>query len=135
MRLPMKKGRLLIDGIPGNHPGGCMVFRISFGGKSLVYATDYEHTGPSFTRLAEFAHGTDLLLYDAQFSKDEYVRRKGFGHSTPEKGIELMERCGAKRLLLIHHDPMSTDQALLERERRIGRAEIRFAREGDIIEL
>ena len=112
-----------------------MVFRVSCDGKALVYATDFEHTEPSFSRLAEFAQGADLLLYDAQFSKEEYEHRKGYGHSTPDKGIELMERCGAKRLLLIHHSPMSTDEMILEKERRIGRPDVKFAREGEVIEL
>ena len=135
VELPMRHGRLYIEGVRGNHPGGCLIYRVSGGGRSLVYATDYEHDEPSFGRLADFARGTDLLLYDSQFSPAEYARKRGYGHSTAEKGMELMARCGAKRLLLIHHDPQSTDAALLERERRIGRADVRFAREGEVIEL
>ena len=77
----------------------------------------------------------DLLLYDGQYSPEEYKARRGFGHSTGEKGVELMKRCGARRLLLVHHDPGCTDRELLIREARIGRADVRFAREGEVIEL
>ncbi len=134
-RFPMRHGALRIDCMEGRHPGGCLVFRVSLGEKSLVYATDYEHDSFGFAMLADFARGTDLLLYDGQYSQENYETRRGFGHSTGEKGIELMERCGAKRLLLVHHDPGCTDQDLLEREARIGRADVGFAREGEVIEL
>ena len=63
------------------------------------------------------------------------VAKKGFGHSTAEKGVELMERCGAKRLLLIHHDPQASDEELLYRERRFNSERIRYAREGEEIEI
>ena len=134
-RFPMRHGALRVDCMQGKHPGGCLVFRVSCGEKSLVYATDYEPDILGFERLEEFARGTDLLLYDGQYSPENYETRRGFGHSTGEKGIELMERCGAKRLLLVHHDPDCTDQDLLAREARIGRRNVSFAREGEVIEL
>ncbi len=132
---PMRHGAMRIDCMEGRHPGGCLVFRISCGEKSIVYATDYEHDNGESAELESFARGTDLLLYDGQYRPEEYNDRKGFGHSTGQKGIELMERCCAKRLLLIHHDPGCTDADLLEREKRIGRQNVRFAREGEVIEL
>ena len=134
-RFPVRHGLLRIDCMEGRHPGGCMVFRVSCGEKSLVYATDYEHGSVGFAELERFAQGTELLLYDGQYGPEKYNARIGFGHSTEEKGVELMERCGAKRLLLIHHDPDSTDTELLRREARIGRENVRFAREGEVIEL
>ncbi len=134
-RFPMEHGPLRIDCMEGRHPGGCLVFRVSCGEKSLVYATDYEHEKYGFAELEKFAQGTDLLLYDGQYSPEEYKARRGFGHSTGEKGVELMKRCGARRLLLVHHDPGCTDRELLIREARIGRADVRFAREGEVIEL
>ena len=136
--LPMPEtieaGDVRIDCAVGNHPDGCMLFRISHGGKSLVYATDYEHEESSFERLAAFARDTDLLLYDAQYSEEEYPRFKGFGHSTPEKGLELMARSGAKRLLLVHHAPWATDEMLYARETRLP-AGASYAREGQVITL
>ena len=49
--------------------------------------------------------------------------------------MELMERSRAKKLLLIHHDPRSGDELLLEREAGIARESVRFAREGEEIIL
>ena len=135
LALPLKLGELTVDGMPGSHPGGCVVMRLGYRGKRLVYATDYEYTEDSFEGLVELSRGADLILYDGQYTEEEAMARRGFGHSCPEKGLELLERSGAKRLRLIHHDPGSADAVLLAREVRLGRENARFAREGEEILL
>ena len=135
LALPLAIGELTVEGIPGNHPNGSLLLKLSWRGKRIVYATDYEYEESSFSRLAAFSRDADLLLYDGQFSEEELPARRGFGHSTPEKGMELMERSRAKKLLLIHHDPRSGDELLLEREAGIARESVRFAREGEEIIL
>ena len=135
LELPLRIGGIAIEGIPGNHPGGCILMKLSWRGRSVVYATDYEWEEKSSAGLIELSRGADLLLYDGQFTEEELAACRGFGHSSPEKGIELLERSGAKRLLLVHHAPRCTDEMLLEREARIGREDVRFAREGEVIEL
>ena len=128
-------GALSIEATEGNHPGGCLVFRLRHHGKTIVYATDFEHEDGASARLAAFAQGADLILYDGQYCAKDYDAHRGFGHSTPEAGLRLMEASGARRLLLVHHDPTSTDETLRQRERQIGRDDIGFAREGQVIEL
>ncbi|MDO4806359.1 MAG: MBL fold metallo-hydrolase [Coriobacteriales bacterium] len=135
MPAALRVGPLLIEAMEGNHPGGCLVYRLSYGNKSVVYATDYEHEPASFMRLADFAQDADLLLYDAQYCNKNHARYRGFGHSTDGKGVELMRLSHAKRLLLIHHDPQSTDEALRRREERLSCDGARFAREGEVIVL
>lgn len=128
-------GPVAVETMEGSHPGESLVFRLRYAGKTLVYATDFEHETSSFDRLTRFAKGADLLLYDAQYSEEEYETRRGFGHSTPQRGMELLQRSGAKRLLLIHHDPGSTDEVLFGRESILGRDDARFAREGETIAI
>ncbi len=128
-------GALQIETIPGNHPGGCLIFRLRFQGKTIIYATDYEHTESSFLKLIEFSRDADLLLFDGQFIDELYDEKRGFGHSTAEKGLELMGSSNAKQLLLIHHDPGSTDRILLTREKRLANADASYAREGQTISL
>ena len=128
-------GSVRVSSIEGCHPGGCRVLRLDCQGKSIVYATDYECEPVALARLTEFARGTDLLLFDGQYRRDELAAHRGFGHSTAEQGLELMGRCGAKRLLLIHHDPHATDEDLRERERALGTPAARYAREGETVEL
>ena len=131
LSFPLRIGDLTVEGIPGRHPGGIFLMKLSFRGKNLVYASDYEYEESSFVRLVDLARDADLVLYDGQYSMEELESRRGFGHSTPEYGLELMERSGAKRLWIIHHDPRRSDEELLAREARIGRDNVRFAREGD----
>ena len=127
-------GEVLAEAIPGHHPGGCMLLRLSCRGKRLVYATDYEYDAESFERLAAFARDAELLLYDGQFTPEECVSKAGFGHSSAEKGLELLEKSGARRLLLIHHDLGSGDEELLAREKRLP-AQAAYARAGQRIVL
>lgn len=128
-------GEIEIDTMQGRHPGGCVIFRLRYSGKALVYVTDYEPDDASFEALTTFSRGAALILYDAQYTRAEYEKRRGFGHSTAGKGIELLEKSGAKQLLLIHHDPHATDEELLRRERELGRADVRYARQGEEIKL
>ena len=128
-------GEIHVECLAGSHPGGCIVFRLSFRGKRLVYATDYEPETESFAALLNFCRGADLVLYDAQYTEEEYSGTRGFGHSTAEAGLALLEQSGAKKLLLVHHSPYARDEELLDRERTLGRAHVRFAREGEVFAL
>ena len=134
LTFPLRIGELTVEGLPGCHPGGSVIMKLTYAGRSIVYATDYEYEERSADHLEAFARGTDLLLFDGQYTEPELPARRGFGHSTAEKGLALMERSGARRLLLIHHDPRSTDDMLLAREAQLpGRA--RYARKGERIVL
>ncbi|MCR5487181.1 MAG: hypothetical protein K6F35_06580 [Lachnospiraceae bacterium] len=135
LQFPIRLGELLIEGIQGNHPGGSVIMRLRYQGRSIVYATDYEHEEGSFARLKDFSQNADLILYDGQYEPEEYERKKGFGHSTAQMGIRLLEESGASFMLLVHHDPLSTDEELRKREEGLGRSDIRYARQGETVEL
>ena len=128
-------GEVRIETMQGSHPGGCIVYKLQYAGKAVIYATDYEHSKESDVRLISFADGADLMLYDAQYDSGEYEEKKGFGHSTAEKGIEIMECAHVKRLLLIHHGVTSTDFVLREREENLNSKRVSYAREGQTIIL
>ncbi len=51
----------------------------------------------------------DLLIYDTQFTPEEYKVRPHWGHSRPDDAIEIARKAGAKRLCLFHHAPMRSD--------------------------
>jgi phosphoribosyl 1,2-cyclic phosphodiesterase len=105
-------GAVRVDTIEGNHPGGCTVYKLTHGGRSVVYCTDFEHDRLHSERLAQFAERCELLIYDAQFSDAEYEAKRGWGHSTWEEAVRLARRCGARRLLMFHHSPSRTDEEL-----------------------
>ena len=135
LTFPLKIGDILVEGVPGNHPGGNFIFKLSWQGRSIVYASDYEFDPLSFLRLVRMADGADLVLLDGQYTVTELAQRIGFGHSVPELGLELMERCRVARLWLVHHDPLRTDEQLLAWEAEIARKDVHFAREGEEILL
>lgn len=133
LSFPMQVGEILIEGMEGKHPGGCVIIKLNYHGKSIVYMSDYEHEEEFSAALLDFVRKADLLLYDGQYSVEEYEAKKGFGHSTVEKGLELKEKAEVSRLLIVHHDPLSTDPVLLKREAALGRSDVSFARQGECL--
>jgi phosphoribosyl 1,2-cyclic phosphodiesterase len=106
-----------------NHPGGVHAYRIEHEGKSVVYATDTEHYACVDPTLRALAEGADILIYDAQYTPEEYRgdhgrSKVGWGHSTYVAGAELARAAGVGRLVLFHHDPQRTDAGVLDIERR-----------------
>ena len=109
----------------GNHPNGVWAYRTEHGGKSVVYATDTEHYAVVDPKLLKLATGADVLIYDAQYTPEEYSGtagtggpKTGWGHSTFVEAAKLAKAAGVKQLVLFHHDPMQSDSAVREKERR-----------------
>ncbi len=125
-----------------NHPGGVLGYRVDYGGRSVVYATDTEHYACPDPHLVELARGADVLIYDAMYTPDEYAGRAGpakvgWGHSTWEAGVAVADAAGVDRLVLFHHDPQRSDAGVEAIERAADRARpgTVAAREGDVIAL
>jgi phosphoribosyl 1,2-cyclic phosphodiesterase len=95
-----------------NHPDPVYGFRLEHGGQSIVYATDTEHFACVDPTLKKLAAGADILIYDAQYTPEEYPTKVGWGHSTWEAGAELARAAGVPQLVLFHHDPGRDDAAL-----------------------
>ena len=121
------------------HPtDGTMVYRVSAGAARLVFATDVEIGAPSACgerRLVEFARDADALVHDAQYSEEDYhgsSPKRGFGHSTPAMAARIARDAGVGRLVLFHHDPHYSDEAVMELQRRarVSFPEVVTAREG-----
>ncbi len=118
-------GSVVVTNTRGNHPNGVWAFRVDHRGGSVVYATDTEHYSIVDPKLAKLAKGVDVLVYDAQYTPEEYAGtanrggpKVGWGHSTFVAAANLANATGAKKLLLFHHDPMQTDAAVRDKERR-----------------
>jgi phosphoribosyl 1,2-cyclic phosphodiesterase len=95
-----------------NHPDPVYGFRLEHGGQSIVYATDTEHFSVVDPTLKKLAAGADILIYDAQYTPEEYPTKVGWGHSTWQAGAELARAAGVPQLVLFHHDPNRTDTQL-----------------------
>jgi phosphoribosyl 1,2-cyclic phosphodiesterase len=130
-----------------NHTTLTMGYRLSSGGRSVVYATDHEpfgrmrppngDGGSSFIhegdrQLVSFAAGADVLIIDAQYTEEEYPRKVGWGHGTIEYAVEVGLAAGVKQLLLFHHDTIRSDQQLAGLE---ARAQTLAAKRGSTMEV
>jgi phosphoribosyl 1,2-cyclic phosphodiesterase len=128
-------GRAKVSCTRLNHPWVAIAYRVDADRASVVYCSD---TAP-FTDLLlgrEFveapklgtlpptvraeldsmragvvalARGADLLIYDTQFTPDEYKIRPHWGHSRPDDAIDIARAAKVKRLCLFHHAPLRTD--------------------------
>ena len=99
------------------HPGGVYIYRITWRGKSVVYATDTEGYVGTDRKLVQFAKNADVLIHDAQYLEEHYRGQlvgfpstQGFGHSTVTMACEVAAASETGRLVLFHHDPAYTDE-------------------------
>jgi phosphoribosyl 1,2-cyclic phosphodiesterase len=121
-----------------NHPGGCIGYRIEWGGRSLALVFDIEHQpGVLDPTALELMTNADLAVYDSAFTESEMDRYRGFGHSTWEQGVKLALQAGTKRLVLFHHSPSRTDSemALLERLAQEAFPNSRAASDGMLLDI
>jgi len=93
------------------HPSPSLAYRIEADGRSLVYATDTEDafSGRENPVIA-LAKDADTLIHDAQFLDEDF--KATWGHSTVAAAIDVAVRAGVRRLVLYHHDPDRSDDAL-----------------------
>ena len=150
-----------------NHPILCLGYRFEYQGKVFCTAYDTEPfrnlfpsdpEDPDYDELMveegrlvadeqnqaveQFIAGADLLVYDSQYTRQEYESSKlGWGHTSLEYACEAAGRVGVKAVALFHHDPMRSDDQLDQlslthcQPGRYGDTRIFFAREEMEVEL
>ncbi|RMH42887.1 MAG: MBL fold metallo-hydrolase [Deltaproteobacteria bacterium] len=120
-----------------NHPWIAIAYRVDVDGASVVYASDtapftdilLEHEfierppepgaplSPEHRAkleamragLVDLCRGADLVIYDTQFTPEEYRAKPHWGHSTPDDAIAVALDAKAKTLALYHHAPARSD--------------------------
>ena len=103
---------------PLNHPNGATAYRIEYEGRSVCYVTDTEHVpGRPDENVLGLIAGADLVIYDSTYTDTEFPARVGWGHSTWQEGLRLVQRAGARRLVVFHHDPDHDDEVMAGIER------------------
>ncbi len=109
----LRFGGVAVRRHPLRHPGGSYGYRLAAAAGSVVLAWDNEHPpGGVDDGLAGFCRGAGAILYDAQYTPDEYEAHRGWGHGTYEAGARLLHDSGAKRLVLVHHEPARNDDGI-----------------------
>lgn len=122
-----------------NHTVLCLGYRIEADGQVLVHCTDVEpHLGRLLrrdhrdsgrrlgdrsamragilhredARLVSFARGADLYIQDSMYTSEEYVSRRGWGHSSCDFATDVALAAEVRRFVMFHHDPDHEDDFL-----------------------
>ncbi len=75
------------------------------------------------TSLLNLSSRADVLVYDCNFSDDEYSGKigppkKGWGHSTWTQGLKIARAAKVKKFILFHHDPSHDDKFINKLEKQ-----------------
>ncbi len=164
----LRHGDMRIDYHNVHHPGVTYGYRIEVNGKTIIYISDnecmfleksierrYEEFSDREQELLErmrteerdselqFIKDADILIHDAQYTPEDYERKRGWGHSCYIDTVNSAIDAGVRELYLYHHDPNYADDAIEDIHRhalqiiheRKATLECHIAREGLIIDL
>lgn len=127
-----------VEAIGLNSHTSALGFRITYAGRSLVYATDTDNLTEDIDKnLLYLAQGADLIIYDGTYSDAAYPDLNGGANIPWERGIEMAKQAQVKEMILFHHNPVHDDEYLerMEAEIRDRFPNIYLAREGMVMEL
>lgn len=105
------------------HPGGALGYRFTEPGRrdgGLLYVSDNElaahpryGSAPDWRdQMVTWAQGARVLIHDTTYTTEEYDHHRGWGHSTYAEAVGLALDAGVGTLVLFHHEPRRTDDAL-----------------------
>lgn len=125
---PVKIGDVTVTREFTQHPGATVGFKVEHHGWNVAFIPDNEflqgYTGPPapltrehdlvvpYEPMIKFLDGVDLLIHEAQYLPTDYPRRIGWGHSNLPTACALAKMVGAKKWIVVHHDPDHDDPAL-----------------------
>ena len=100
-----------------DHPDPCWGARISCDGKNYAHVVDNEGRRVSRKDLGAdlpLYQNIDLMYFDAQYSFEDMLKRIDWGHSSAFIGMDIAFREKIKKVIFTHHDPIATDDQLLQ---------------------
>jgi len=130
-------GPMKIDFSNVHHPGITYGYKIEVNGKTIIYASDNEckfieksikHRTDElneeelelFNEMIQEEHQSeliffkdaDILIHDAQYTLEDYNKKRGWGHSCYIDTVTTAIDANVKELYLFHHDPNYDDKAM-----------------------
>jgi len=152
-----------------NHPVFCLAYKIFYNDKIIIYGGDHEPfrniyrddkkaasdmgfdedylieydklVNEQNAKIYEFCENADIVIWDSQYSEEEYKTKIGWGHSYYEANIKMAEISKIKHIVFNHHDPASSDEKLSALEEKYSKIaeqkgfKLSFSREGKSIEF
>ncbi len=104
-----------VTAVDVEHKGGrTFGYRVADAVASMAYLPDHAPSAGRSAVLMRMLQGVDVLVHDAQFLEGERALAVEYGHATVEDAVALAVECGAGTLVLYHHSPARSDQALDE---------------------
>ena len=106
-----------------NHLINCIGYRFELNEQSITFTTDHENYFESIDiensgqneadnlnqKHLNFIKKSSILVSDAQYLPSEYIRYKGWGHSSVLDAVNRAIAARVKILILYHHDPNRED--------------------------
>jgi len=128
------------------HKGGRTYgYRVSDGHSTVAYAPDHcpsvlgpgdDGLGARHPAALALARDVDALVHDAQLLPEELEAEGAFGHAVADYAVGLGGEAGARSIVLFHHKPSRTDDALDDLADRLGRdGQVTIASESLILDL
>jgi phosphoribosyl 1,2-cyclic phosphodiesterase len=102
------------------HKGGrTFGFRVSDGTRAFAYLPDHGPRGPDAAAVGtagacDLAAGVDVLVHGAPFLASEQRIADLYGHATVDDALALATGARVGRLVLTHHGPLRSDDAVEE---------------------
>jgi phosphoribosyl 1,2-cyclic phosphodiesterase len=131
-----------VEAVSLNRPNGALGYRVTWGGYSVVYATDTERSPDSVEQSLKYlAQDADLLIYDAAYTNDQALvdpeTATGEQSHVWQSGIDLAIAARVKQVIMFHHDPAHEDDFLdsIEQDVQSRYPNVKLAREGMMLDV
>ena len=120
-----------------HHPGTTFGYRFNINGKNILYISDNEcqylnkairqkygqfsqeeqelydaMQKEEYESELKLIQDADILIHDAQYTPEDYEKKRGWGHSCYIDTVNTAIDAGVKELYLYHHDPNYDDDAI-----------------------
>ncbi len=140
---PVRVGPAVISNFVLHHPGLTYGYRVEACGKVIVFAPDNEifflNRSIDARRnefderertlldamkeeqrgvVIDFMRDADILIHDAQYTPEDYERKRGWGHSCYIDTVNSAVDAGVKQLFFFSYDPHYDDAAVDELHKR-----------------
>ncbi len=134
----VRVGNLTVECHLAHHVYTTYCFKITTPRETIGYASDNEVEAHSRGGLVGFFRESDLLIHEMQYTEEEHLGRRGWGHSSAKEVMPFIAEIGPKRWIVTHHDPCHTDadlRRLSEETRLKTRCPVEWIYDGAVIEL